>query len=298
MFKTPKVHPTKKTIEELISDLPFDMQEEILGKLATIQESPITSPKLSPKNKSIMASIIKKLNTILTFKKSQITPTPKPTPKPTIRLSQVNKEFRDKVSYKARLSKLPMNIDSIDEYKKMVHSVYNIMSNIKIKKIDDQPFNLTSDNIPINIKGKNIKEILLTLPSNDFDRGEGKLQDQTYEIQKHANLAGYDTLDEAKNAYTVKHPTKKDFEQRKNEWEEMWDLKHYAYYNFDYIEESIYLYKDKMLSYDLTNKEKNEQIINDFMKLNKKTITYGKYIDSMKKLPTAVKAIKERWYHP
>lgn len=292
-----KVHPTKtkKTLEELIGDLPFDMQEEILGKLATIQESPKTSPKtspkLSPKNKSIMASIIKKINTILTFKKSQITPTPTPTLRSRPRISEINKEFRDKVSYKARLSKLPMTIDSIEEYKKMVDSVYNIMSNIKIKKIDDQPDNLTGDNIP-----KNIKQILLRLPSNEYQPRGSKLQDQTNEIQKHANLSNYNTLEEAKNAYTKKNPTKKDFEQRKKEWEEMWDLKHYKYYSLAHIQESIEMDKDEMLSYDLKNKEKNEQIINDFMKLNEKNTTYGKYIDSMKKLPIAVKAIKEGWY--
>jgi hypothetical protein len=282
-----RIHPSKKTLDELIGDLPFDMQEEILGKLATIQESPKTSPKLSPKHKSIMTSIIKKLNTILTFKKSQITPTPKPTPKPTIRLSQVNKKFRDELSYKARLSKLPMNIDSIDEFKKMVDSVHNIMSNIKIKKIDDQPYNLTGDNIP-----KNIKQILLRLP-NGY---ENKLIKQVNEIQKHANLSEYNTLDEAKNAYTVAHRNKTDFEQRKKEWEEMWDLKHYKYYGLSHIQESIEMHKDKMLSYDPQNREKNEQIINDFMKLNEKNTTYGKYIDSMKKLPIAVKAINQGWY--
>jgi hypothetical protein len=180
-----------------------------------------------------------------------------------------------------------MNIDSIDEFKKMVDSVHNIMSNIKIKKIDDQPDNLTGDNIP-----KNIKQILLRLP-NGY---ENKLIKQVNEIQKHANLSVYDTLDEAKNAYTVAHPTKKDFEQRKKEWEEMWDLKHYKYYSLRHIQESIEMHEDRMLSYDPQNREKNEQIINDFMKLNEKNTTYGKYIDSMKKLPIAVKAINEGWY--
>lgn len=208
------------------------------------------------------------------------------------RLSEINKEFRDKLSYKSRLSKLPMNIDSIDKYKEMVDSFYNIMSNIKIKKIEDQPFNLTGDNIP-----KNIKQILLRLPSNDHYNSpkEGKLQYLTHKIQNHASLSFYDTLDKAKNAYTLNHPTKEDFEQRKNEWEEMWDLKHYKYYSLNHIRESIEMNKDKMLSYDIRNKEKNDKIINDFMKLNQNT-TYGKYIDSMKKLPIAVKAIHQGWY--
>ena len=180
-----------------------------------------------------------------------------------------------------------MNIDSIDEFKKMVDSVHNIMSNIKIKKIDDQPDNLTGDNIP-----KNIKQILLRLP-NGY---ENKLIEQVNEIQKHANLSQYNTLDEAKNAYTTKHRNNTDFEEQKQKWEEMWDLKHYKYYGLSHIQESIKMHKDKMLSYDLKNREKNEQIIDDFMTLNEKNTTYGKYIDSMKKLPIAVKAIKEGWY--
>lgn len=281
-----RIHPAKKTLEEMINDLPIDMQEEIIGKLITIKESPKTSPntnpKISPKNKSIISSIIKKLNTILTLKK-----TPTHTPKPTIRLSQVNKKFRDEMSYKTRLSKLPMNINSLDELKKTADSVYNIMSNIKLKKIEDQPYNLTGDNIP-----KNIKQILLRLPGNEYGNA---LHTPTWEILKHANLEIYETLDEAKNAYTTAHPDKKDFEQRKNEWEDMWNLEHYKYYTLSEIQDSIQKYKDKMLSYDIKNKEKNEKIMNSFMKLNENT-TYGKYIDSMKKLPIGVKAIKQGWY--
>lgn len=58
---------SKKTLEELIDDLPNDLKEVIVDKLLTSQES----PKLSPKEKSTLDSIINKFRVMLSKTESK-----------------------------------------------------------------------------------------------------------------------------------------------------------------------------------------------------------------------------------
>lgn len=303
MSKTSKVIPAK-TLEELISDLPLDMKEEIGRKLITIQES----PELSPKNKSTMGSIIKKINTVLSLKQTHTRRYKQN------RLSELNREFKDKFSYRERLSKLPTKINSLDEYKKTADSILNILGDIKIKQIEKQP-DLYRNPVPLEKRKKifveedgafNFEPDMIPTIKKIFDKLESLrvytpiVKEQIKADRSYAPMHLYITLDQAKKDYFRVHPNSPDkdlmFEKDKKKWEETWDSTKIWWRDFKHTQDIIKERKQFMLAYDIPNKKETEKKINDFLKLDDNT-TYGKYIDSMKNLPIGVKALTPMYLH-
>lgn len=246
---------SKKTLEELMDDLPNDLKEVILGKLLTSQES----PKLSPKDKSILDSIINKLRVMLSKTASKTT-------KP--RLSQVNKEFRDKHSYYSRIMKIPFEVETKETYKTKTPSVVKIIGNISLKKLTDDN-NAPAEKIHNHLEDLFYYDNLTKIYSNN----PINLRHKTYA--------------EAKKKFTNLHP-ELNFEDKLNEWNDMWNYSHSSVRLKDI---QSYIKKDKkfLLKYEPEKLKENREILNSFLKLDE-NVTYGKYISSIKTLPIGVKA--------
>lgn len=241
------------------------MKGEILDKLKTIQESPTVSPKLSPKNKSILSSIINRFSAMISKKKES---------KPKIRLSEINKEFRDKQSYLKRLEEIPYEFETKETYKAKTPRVVNIIGNISLNKLRyDKDFE--------------------TAPTQ-FHKIQDRLEDIFYyeNLNKiyNANTIGlrHKTLDKSKEVYKKLHP-QSDVEAEIKQWEDMWDFSHSSV-RLEEIQELIKKNKKTILKYEPEKLVKNKEIINSFLKLDN-NISYAKYIRSMKKLPIGAKAI-------
>ena len=266
-----------QTIDELINALPLDMKEEILKQLLVVQ----TSPKLSPKKQAKMGSVIDRFSAIFSTK------TEKPK---TVRLSQVNKEFRDAQSYKIRLEKLdskyPVNsIDDLDNFKKHTTAIVKILGDIPVKNL-------------YNEKNHFKKPKQLQIISDILYSVTDPLYETSYDLSENvdAKLSNFKTLTEAKDDYIRKHPGKDDFEKKQKEWIELWDFDHNFCDHIDDIKTSIKTYKNEMIAYDKENEKETIKKMNEFLKLNEKKITFKEYNKAVTSLPISVKAMNQRHY--
>lgn len=254
---------SKKTLEELMDDLPNDLKEVILEKLLTSQES----PKLSPKNKSTLDAIINKFRVILSKTASK-------TAKP--RLSQVNKEFRDKHSYYSRIMKIPFEVETKETYKTKTPSVVKVIGNISLKKLtdDNNGYMLTGSWGPAEKIHNHLEDLFYYANLSDiYNANPINLRHKTYA--------------EAKKTYANLYP-ESNFEDNVKEWNDMWNYSHSSV-RLKEIQSYIKKHKKFILKYEPEKLKENREILNSFLKLDE-NITYGKYISSIKKLPIGAKA--------
>jgi hypothetical protein len=249
--------PDKRTLDELIDDLPDDLKRVIVGELLKNQELPT-----SPKNKSTLASIINRFS-------AMISKTASKTAKP--RLSQVNKEFRDKHSYYERIMKIPFEIEKKETYKTKTQSVVKAIGNISLKKLTDF--------------------------DDDNNRPAEKIHNHLEDLFYYANLSDiyndnpinlrHKTYAEAKKQYANLYP-ESNFEDKVKEWNDMWNYSHSSV-KLKEIQSYIKNNKKYIIKYEPEKIKENTELLNSFLKLDE-NISYGEYIRSIKKLPIGAKA--------
>lgn len=191
--------PDKRTLDELIDDLPDDLKRVIIGELLKNQELPT-----SPKNKSTLSSIINRFSAMISKKE--------PNTKPRPRLSEINKEFRDKHSYYERIMKIPSEIEKKETYKTKTPSVVKAIGNISLKKLTDFDDNRASEKIHNHLEDLFYYANLSAIYNNNS-----------------INLR-YKTYAEAKKQYANLYP-ESNFEDKVKEWNDMWNYSHSPFLN-------------------------------------------------------------------
>ena len=191
-------------------------------------------------------------------------------------LPLLNNEFAETYSYTRRLSKIKSKSPEkspVKNLSKQITSVSAILGDLKLKKIQEY--------LPV----KNELDKIFSskhLPNDLYDEAADNFM--------------FDTLEEVKEQYNL---TDKQFETKKQEYNEMWNfLASNLEYEYDFGEVTKY---DRLKSDQKKIKKFMKEIkefdhgkdmdkVENYLKLNENS-TYAEYIKSVKELPISAKAV-------
>ena len=195
-------------------------------------------------------------------------------------LSKVSKQFAETYSYTRRLSKIKSKSPEkspVKNLSKQITSVSAVIGDLKLKKIQEY--------LPV----KNELDKIFSskhLPNNLYDEAADNFM--------------FDTLEEVKEQYNL---TDKQFETKKQEYNEMWNfLASNLEYDFGEVNSSGKITKYDRLKSNQTKIKKFMKEIKEFdhgkdmdkvenyLKLNENS-TYAEYTKTVKELPISAKAV-------